>query len=73
MTKDKVTIEDLKKFVVGEQKVFTLPNIYRVKSAQSLASQIKDYPDTLGWKFTTTKGDQVEGTLARSITITRIA
>ena len=41
MVKDKVTKEDLMKFNVGDQKVFTLPSFGKARSAQSYANQQK--------------------------------
>ena len=73
MVKDKVTKEDLMKFNVGDQKVFTLPNFAKARSAQSYANQLKNDKDTYGWQFKAIIGDPIEGTMARSLTITRLA
>lgn len=73
MVQDKVTMKDLQKFAVGEMKVFTLPNHEKAKSAASTAYQMKDKRDTYGWRFKATIGDPIEGTMQRSVSITRIA
>ena len=49
MVKDKVTKDDLEKFVVGDQKVFTLPSFEKTQSAASLAYQMKNFTKTFGW------------------------
>ena len=72
MIKDKVTKEDLMKFTVGESRVFTLPNFEKAKSARSFAYQIKNQSETLGWKFSAVIADPIEGSMQRSIHITRI-
>ena len=73
MVIDKVTKEILMKFSVGDQKVFTMPNYNKARSAQSYANQLKNDKDTYGWQFKAIIGDPVEGTMARSLTITRLA
>ena len=73
MVIDKVTKEILMKFAVGDQKVFTMPNYNKARSAQSYANQLKNYKDTYGWQFKAVIGDPIEGTMARSLTITRLA
>ena len=73
MVKDKVTKEDFQKFAVGEQKVFTLPNFETAKSAAVQAYQAKNYKETYGWKFKAAIADPIEGSMQRSVTITRIA
>lgn len=73
MVKDKVTIEDLEKFVVGEQKVFVLPNWDKARSAASLASQMKNRERTYGWQFSAPISPAIEGTMQRTVTITRNA
>ena len=73
MVKDKVTKDDLMKFAVGDQKVFTMPNYNKARSAQSYANQLKNDKDTYGWQFKVIIGDPIEGTMARSLTITRLA
>ena len=73
MVKDKVTKDDLMKFSVGDQKVFTMPNYNKARSAQSYANQLKNYKDTYGWQFKAIIGDPIDGTMARSLTITRLA
>ena len=73
MVKDKVKKDDLMKFAVGDQKVFTMPNYNKARSAQSYANQLKNYKDTYGWQFKAVIGDPIEGTMARSLTITRLA
>lgn len=70
---DKVTKEILMKFAVGDQKVFTMPNYNKARSAQSYANQLKNDKDTYGWQFKAIIGDPIEGTMARSLTITRLA
>ena len=73
MMLDKVTKEILMKFAVGDQKVFTMPNYNKARSAQSYANQLKNDKDTYGWQFKAIIGDPIEGTMARSLTITRLA
>lgn len=73
MVKDKVTIEDLQKFAVGEQKAFTLPNWDKARSAQALAGQMKNREKTYGWQFKTSISDPVDGSMQRSVTITRLS
>ena len=73
MVKDKVTKDDLMKFAVGDQKVFTMPSYNKARSAQSYANQLKNDKDTYGWQFKAVIGDPIEGTMARSLTITRLA
>lgn len=73
MVKDKVTIEDLERFTVGEQKVFTMPNWEKARSAASLASQMKNREKTYGWKFKAPISGPIKGTMQRTVTITRIA
>ena len=64
MVIDKVTKEILMKFAVGDMKTFTMPNYNKARSAQSYANQ---------WQFKAIIGDPIEGTMARSLTITRLA
>ena len=73
MVIDKVTKEILMKFSVGDQKVFTMPNYNKARSAQSYANQLKNDKDTYGWQFKAIIGDPIDGTMARSLTITRLA
>ena len=73
MVKEKVTREDLQKFAVGEQKVFTLPTNEKAKSATVQAYQAKNYRETYGWKFKAIIADPIEGSMQRSVTITRIS
>ena len=74
MVKDKVTKEDLMKFNVGDQKVFTLPNYGKARSAQSYANQMKkatagtDNP----MEFKAVIGDPIHGSGQCSVTITRL-
>ena len=74
MIKDKVTKSDLLKFRVGDQKVFTLPNWSRARSAQSYANQMKKH--TAGsdepMEFKTSMGDPIPGSGQCCVTITRI-
>ena len=75
MVKDKVTKEDLMKFNVGDQKVFTLPNYGKARSAQSYANQLKKA--TMGtenpMEFKAVVGDPVPGSGMCSVTITRMS
>jgi hypothetical protein len=71
MTVEKITLQDLDKFQVGEQKMFTLPTYSKAVSAASLARQQKR-TDRRMW-FTARISDPVEGTTARSVVITRLA
>jgi hypothetical protein len=75
MVKDKVTKEDLLKFNVGDQKVFTLPSYGKARSAQSYANQMKKA--TIGTsrpvEFKAVIGDPVPETGQCSVTITRIS
>jgi hypothetical protein len=54
-------------------KTFTMPNYNKARSAQSYANQLKNDKDTYGWQFKAIIGDPIEGTMARSLTITRLA
>jgi hypothetical protein len=75
MVKDKVTKEDLTKFNVGDQKVFTLPSFGKARSAKSYANQQKKA--TIGtnnpMEFKAIIGDPIPETGQCSVTITRIA
>ncbi len=75
MVKDKVTKEDLMKFNVGDQKVFTLPSWNLARSAQSYDNQLKKA--TMGTKdqreFKAVVGDPDPETGRCSVTITRVA
>ena len=75
MVKDKVTKEDLMKFNVGDQKVFTLPSFGKARSAQSYANQQKKA--TLGTKdqreFSAVIGDPDPENGRCGVTITRSA
>ena len=75
MVKDKVTKDDLMKFNVGDQKVFTLPNFGKARSAQSYANQMKKA--TAGtanpMTFKAVLGDPIPETGQCSVTITRLA
>ena len=73
MVKDKVTKDDLEKFVVGDQKVFTLPSFEKAQSAATQAYKAKNYEETYGWKFSARIGDPMEGTKQRNVTIIRTA
>lgn len=73
MVKDKVTIKDLEQFAVGDSVSFTLPNWDLARSAASLASQMKNRANTYGWQFSAPISPAVEGTMKRTVTITRIA
>ena len=73
MVKDKVTKEDLMKFNVGDQKVFTLPSWSKARSAQSYANSMKKA--TIGTKdqreFSAVIGDPDPETGRCGVTITR--
>ena len=75
MVKEKVTKDDLMKFNVGDQKVFTLPSFGKARSAQSYANQMKKA--TIGtskpMEFKAMIGDPIPETGQCSVTITRIA
>ena len=75
MVKEKVTKDDLMKFNVGDQKVFTLPSWNLARSAQSYANQMKKA--TLGTKdqrdFSAVIGDPDPETGRCGVTITRVA
>jgi hypothetical protein len=75
MVKEKVTKDDLLKFCVGDQKVFTLPSYGKARSAQSYANQQKKA--TIGtanpMEFRAIIGDPVPETGQCSITITRVS
>lgn len=75
MVKEKVTKDDLMKFNVGDQKVFTLPSWNLARSAQSYANQMKKA--TLGTKdqreFSAVIGDPDPETGRCGVTITRLA
>jgi len=73
MVKDKVTKDDLQKFAPGDQKVFTLPTWEKAKSAASFAYQAKNRKETYGWMFKALIGDPIEGSMQRTVTITRIS
>ena len=74
MIKEIVTKDDLLKFRVGDQKVFTLPTWSRARSAQSYANQMKKH--TMGTNtpmgFRTSLGDPIPGSGQCCVTITRI-
>ena len=73
MVTDKVTIDMLEHFTVGDSMAYTLPNWDKARSAASLASQMKNREKTYGWKFNAPISPAVEGTLRRTVTITRVA
>ena len=68
-----MTKDILKKFAPGEQKVFTLPNFEKAQSAATQAYRAKNFTETYGWKFSAIIGDPMEGTMQRSVTITRLS
>lgn len=74
MVVEKVTKEMLFKMNVGDQKVFTLPNFGKARSAQSYANQLKKA--TLGTKdrreFSAVIGDPDPENGRCGVTITRI-
>ena len=73
MVIDKVTIEMLERFAVGEQHVYVLPNWDKARSAASLAGQMKNRTKTYGWQFSAPISTAIDGTMARTVTITRTA
>jgi hypothetical protein len=73
MVTEKVTKDDLKAFVVGDSKTFTLPNYNKARAAQSYANQLKNDVETYGWQFKAVIGDAIEGTMQRTVTITRLS
>lgn len=73
MVIDKVTIDMLEQFTVGDSVAYTLPNWDKARSAASLASQMKNREKTYGWKFNAPISPAVEGTMRRTVTITRVA
>lgn len=72
MQTEKVTIEMLEKFAVGEQRIYVMPNWEKARSAASLASQMKNREKTYGWQFKAPISPAIEGTMSRTVTITRI-
>lgn len=73
MVTDKVTIEMLEQFAVGDTMSYTLPNWDKARSAASLASQMKNRKNTYGWQFKAPISPATEGTMKRTVTITRTA
>ena len=75
MIVERVTKEMLFKLNVGDQKVFTLPNYGKARSAQSYANQMKKA--TMGTKdqreFSAVIGDPDPETGRCGVTITRLA
>ena len=75
MIVERVTKEMLFKLNVGGQKVFTLPNYGKARSAQSYANQLKKA--TIGTpqqrEFTAAVGDPDPVSGRCSVTITRVA
>lgn len=73
MVRERVTKEDLMRFDVGDQKVFTLPSWQRARSAQSYANQMRKA--TAGtarpMAFRAVIGDPMAGGQC-SVTITRV-
>lgn len=67
---EKITIDDLDKFRVGESRVFVMPNWKKARSAQSFANQQKNYS---GRKFSAHISPAIEGVATRTVTITRIS
>ena len=60
------------KFAVGDQKMFTLPTYEKAKSASVYAYTAKHRQETYGWVFRVLIGDPMEGTMQRTVTITRL-
>jgi hypothetical protein len=52
---------------------YTLPNWDKARSAASLASQMKNREKTYGWQFKAPISPATEGTMKRTVTITRTA
>jgi hypothetical protein len=73
MVNEKMAKDILKKFAPGEQKVFTLPNFEKAQSAATQAYRAKNFTETYGWKFSAIICDPMEGTMQRSVTITRLS
>ena len=73
MVTEKVTIEMLEQFAVGDTMSYTLPNWDKARSAASLASQMKNRGKTYGWQFKAPISPATEGTMKRTVTITRTA
>ncbi len=73
MVIDKMTKDILMKFKPGQTKMFTLPSFEKAQSAANQAYRAKNFADTYGWKFSARIGDPMEGTMQRSVTITRIS
>jgi hypothetical protein len=73
MVTEKVTIEMLEQFAVGDTMSYTLPNWNKARSAASLASQMKNREKTYGWQFKAPISPATEGTMKRTVTITRTA
>ncbi len=71
MVKEKVTKADLLNIRIGKSETFSMPSYSHCRSAQSLAGQMKNfdpYP-----RYTTKISDVIEGSVQRSITITRLS
>ena len=73
MVTEKVTIEMLEQFAVGDTMSYTLPNWDKARSAASLASQMKNREKTYGWQFKAPISPATEGTMKRTVTLTRTA
>jgi hypothetical protein len=56
-----------------DSMAYTLPNWDKARSAASLASQMKNREKTYGWQFKAPISPAVEGTMKRTVTITRTA
>ena len=68
--KERVTKEELLNIRTGKSETYTMPSFAHCRSVQSYAGQLKNfepYP-----KFTTKISDAIEGTTARTITVTRL-
>lgn len=75
MVVERVTKDMLFKLNVGDQKVFTLPNYGKARSAQSYANQLKKATAGTGnpMEFKAVIGDPIPGSGQCSVTITRLA
>ena len=73
MVIEKMTKDILMKFLPGDQQVFTLPSFEKAQSAAVQAYRAKNFTETYGWKFKAIIADPIEGSMQRSVTITRIS
>ena len=73
MVTEKVTIDMLEQYAVGDQHTYVMANWDKARSAASLANQLKNRQKTYGWQFRTNISPAIEGTMHRTVTITRTA